>query len=78
VGPLVRLAFSTESPVRGRRKRKGKKEGEGKETFSAQFLLAPARMDEAEDDGMINSRYKGSDWENFRKIGSRQQVSMGQ
>ena len=30
VGPLVRLALSTQAPVRGRRKREGKKEGKGK------------------------------------------------
>ena len=77
MGPLVRVALSTESPVR-EKEEKREERGEGKETFSAQFLLAPARMDEAEDDGMINSRYKESDWENFREIGSRQQVSMGQ
>ena len=65
--------------ARARKKREKREErGEGKETFSAQFLLLLARSSEDEDDGMINLSYRGVNWENFREVGSRQQVSMGQ
>ena len=78
MGPLVRLTLSTKSPARGRKERKREERGEGKETFSAQFLLVLARSSEDEDDGMVNLNYRGVNWENFREIGSSQQVSIGQ
>ena len=77
-GPPCQSLLLPEIAFARKKREKREERGEGKENFSAQFLLALARSSEDEDDGMVNSSYKGADWENFREIGSRQQVSMGQ
>ena len=61
-----------------RARKKREERGEGKETFSAQFLLDLARSSEDEDDGRVNLSYGELNWENFREVGPRQQVSIGQ